>query len=242
MVTCWDLEKFHVPDTDVNFKYFVYQVECAPETEEIEGSRAHGWHIQGYLELKRQTDFAVVKTMFLPAVVHLERRRGSRAQAIAYCKKLDTRVAPPLEFGNDEGGHQGARADLETARQKILSCKSWPEVMHCEEISYVVARHLQWAKEVFDTRPMNIPVQEDLVLRKWENRVISILDGEPQNRRIIWIWSALSGTGKTTFFNYCSTKYNVLPGADWTNTIFLYDCHAVVWFDRTRYVMCLWSQ
>lgn len=224
MVTCFDLDAFAVPDEDPNFKYMVYQVEKAPETGAL--------HVQGYIELKRQTDFTTVKSMF-PCDVHLERRLGTRAQAIAYCKKMETRYADPIEFGKNDVGNQGAREDLEGARQIILRCNTWEEVMRNAEIAFTVARHITWAREVFNTRPLTVP-QDPIDLRKWQRRVLTLLDGEPQNRRIIWIWSALSGTGKTTFYNYCSSKYEVLPGADWTNTIYLYNSQRIVWFDRTR--------
>lgn len=224
MVTCFDLEAFAVPDEDPNFKYMVYQVETAPETGAL--------HIQGYIELKRQTDFTTVKAMF-PCEVHLEKRQGSRAQAIAYCRKAETRYADPIEFGINNVGDQGARADLEVARQVILTKNTWPEVINDPGIAYVVARNLNWAREVFNNRPQVLPPPQ-IILRKWQKDVIELLDGEPKERRIIWIWSALSGTGKTTFANYCSAKYDVLPGADWTNTIYLYNCQRIVWFDRTR--------
>ena len=231
MVTAFDLENFAVPDTDPNFKYMVYQVETAPETGRD--------HIQGYLELHRQTDFGVVKRMF-SVPVHLESRRGTRAQAIAYCKKLDTRyrcpvtgVQPePLEFGSLEN-NQGAREDLKEAHTKILGHATWQGVIRDPDLIHIVARHLNWAREVFNSKDLLVP-QVPITLRKWQLGVVALLEQQPVNRRIIWIWSALSGTGKTTFFNYCSAKYSVLPGADWTNTIYLYNGHSIVWFDRTR--------
>lgn len=158
MVTCFDLEAFAVPDEDPNFKYMVYQVETAPETGAL--------HIQGYIELKRQTDFTTVKAMF-PCEVHLEKRRGSRAQAIAYCRKAETRYADPIEFGINNVGDQGARADLETARQVILTKNTWPEVVNDPGIAYVVARNLNWAREVFNNRPQVLPTPQ-ITLRKWQ--------------------------------------------------------------------------
>lgn len=225
MVTCFDVEHFAVPDEDPNFGYMVYQVEECPKTKR--------WHVQGYLELKRQTDFNTVKEMFSPANVHLEKRLGTRAQAIAYCKKTETRVADPVEFGEPGSKKQGQREDLEEARQEIIKCTSWEQVMRNTKISHIVARHMNWAREVFNTRPMELPLP-DIELRKWQKRVLALLNGEPENRRIIWIWSHQSGTGKTTFFNYCSAKLDVLPGTDFTNTVYLYNGQRVVWFDRTR--------
>jgi len=232
MVTCFDLEAFFVPDQDPNFKYMVYQIETAPDTGRE--------HVQGYLELVRQTDFNVVLTMFKPAVVHLENRRGTRLQAIQYCKKTESRyrdpvsgqLVEPLEFG-DPTNLQGAREDLKEAYLAITAKATWEQVMRDQSLVPVVSRHLNWAREAFNTRPLTIPAPE-IQLRKWQLGVVALLEQEPVNRRIIWIWSALSGTGKTTFFNYCSAKYDVLPGADWTNSLYIYHGQRIVWFDRTR--------
>lgn len=52
-------------------------------------------HLQGYLELYRPLSLAALKKMFSPAV-HFEARRGTQAEAIAYCQKDDSALP-----GND---------------------------------------------------------------------------------------------------------------------------------------------
>lgn len=225
MVTCFDLENFAVPDGEPNFKYMVYQVEECPETKL--------WHIQGYLELRRQTNLGTVKQMFHPVEVHLERRRGTRTQAIAYCTKPETRIAEPTHWGDGHDNEQGRRVDLEDARQRILRHTTWEAVLRDPELTAAVSRHITWAREVWNSRPLEIPPPQ-IELRKWQKKVVTMLDEEPVNRRIIWIYSYASGTGKTTFYNYCSAKYDVLPGADWANTLYIYNSQRVIWFDRTR--------
>jgi len=233
MVTCFDLENFFVPDQHADFKYMVYQVETCPDTGRD--------HIQGYIEFARQMDFNIVRNIFAPVVVHLERRLGTREQAIAYCKKAESRyrdpvsgqLVDPVEFGDPGQNKQGHRQELLDAHALISSKSNWNQVVHDPALVHTVAKHLQWAREVYNARPLSVP-PVNIELRTWQKRVIALLDGEPVNRRIIWIWSALSGTGKTTFYNYCSAKYDLLPGADWVNTIYLYNGQGIIWFDRTR--------
>lgn len=70
-------------------------------------------HLQGYLELEKKCRLGGVKK--LHERMHLEIRKGTQAEAIAYCKK-DGNV---VEFGVKSGG-QGARTDLDRVRQVAL--------------------------------------------------------------------------------------------------------------------------
>lgn len=56
-------------------------------------------HLQGYLELSRKQRLASVKLLLRTERVHLEKRKGTREQAREYCRKTETRIADPIEFG-----------------------------------------------------------------------------------------------------------------------------------------------
>lgn len=92
--------------------YLVYQ-------EEIGESGTH--HFQGYCEFTDQVAFNAAKEMLGGATVHLERRRGTQAQAIAYAKKEDTRIDGPYEFGVPKT--QGKRSDLEDFKNEVIGGK-----------------------------------------------------------------------------------------------------------------------
>ncbi len=97
------------PDTMV---YLVYQ-------EEIGESGTH--HLQGYCEFTNRTRFARAKELLGGPEVHLEARRGTQEEAIAYSKKEDTRIAgaEPQEFGTPRS--QGRRVDLEAFKNEVMS-------------------------------------------------------------------------------------------------------------------------
>lgn len=223
--TSYDLEAFKVPDDHPDFRYCVYQGEECPETKRV--------HLQGYIEFNKAIAFATVKTLFGDPAIHLEARRGSREQARAYCMKPETRWSDPVEFGQWTGRNQGTRTDLVEAKAKIQAHTSWTAVLNDDELVNVVARHGRWAREVFDSRELHAE-EPDIELRDWQDEALELLEQEPVKRRVIWIWSDESGTGKTTFFDLCSARYNVLPGSDFTNTLYAYDGQRIIWFDLTR--------
>lgn len=230
MVTSFDVKDFHVPTTHPDFQYFVYQIEMCPTTKRE--------HVQGYLELKKQVAFNQVKLMFSPAIVHLEQRRAkTNTKAIEYCTKSDTRLRGPWHFGEatDMNGASRNPIDWLAIRNKLWTFETWTSVMRSDDPDIVRALGHKSAhcKELYLAKPVNTP-EPQITLRKWQKKVLTMLEEKPVKRRIIWIWSEASGTGKTTFFDYCSAKYEVIPGADWANTLFVYDGQPITWFDRTR--------
>lgn len=230
MVTAFEIKTFAVPTAHPDFQYMCYQIEKCPQTKRL--------HVQGYLELKKQTAFNQVKMMFSPCKVHLEQRRARTNQkAIAYCTKAETRVEGPWHFGDAQDQHGAARTPIDwlAIRQKLWTFQNWNAVLCSDDPDLVRAlgHKSSHCKELWQARPVNAP-EPQITLRKWQKKVIEILDTPPQKRRVIWIWSHDSGTGKSTFFDYCSSKYDIIPGADWANTIFVYDGQPITWFDRTR--------
>lgn len=89
---------YNNPDEQLSFHpavvvYAVWQLERGE----------HGTlHYQGYVEFKESKRLAGVKKA-LGGNPHVEPRRGSQAQAIAYCSKEGTRVLGPWRFGEPSG-------------------------------------------------------------------------------------------------------------------------------------------
>lgn len=96
------------PDT----VYVVWQLEMSPETGRL--------HIQGYAEFtgKKSWDWIHENCEGLPTA-RFDHRRGTQSEAIAYCKKDESRVDGPYEWG--ERREQGKRSDLEEIRGKLVN-------------------------------------------------------------------------------------------------------------------------
>ncbi len=86
-------------------------------------------HLQGYAELSKKTRFTTICSWINGW--HVEKRKGSQGQAIAYCTKTDTRVVGPWDLGKPR--KQGARNDLELARQVLLLGKRAGALFDSEE-------------------------------------------------------------------------------------------------------------
>ncbi len=91
-----------------HFRYVVFQLEEGENGTE---------HYQGYVEFKQKVYLTGCKKLLAGA--HWERRRGSRAEASAYCQKEDTRKEGPWTAGL-MGGNQGKRSDLNDAAEHLL--------------------------------------------------------------------------------------------------------------------------
>lgn len=86
--------------------YLVFQRERSPTTGKL--------HYQGYAEFIRSTRVREIQNILAIGSGHVERRSGNQQQAIDYCKKEDSRVEPPVEFGQPK-----AAAEAEGKRKRL---------------------------------------------------------------------------------------------------------------------------
>lgn len=110
MFTSWRDE---TPNFTSKMWYQVYQREIAPKT-----GREH-W--QGYVEFNEPIGMNAAKIQLGEIICHLEPRKGSQQQAIAYCTKKETRKSGthPITFGIPK--NQGSRSDLNSIWEAIES-------------------------------------------------------------------------------------------------------------------------
>lgn len=107
------------------------QLERCPNT-----GRLHGQVFVQWRQQQRGTRLGTA-TRLISRDFHWELRRGSVAEARAYCTKEETRVSGPFEFGDPSGG-QGTRTDLSTATGLISGGASLKRV--AEECPTVYAK------------------------------------------------------------------------------------------------------
>jgi hypothetical protein len=229
--TAWDVTKEPTWD-EKTMKYLVYQLESCPETKTL--------HWQGYVEL--QVKCRVDKVQRLLGIAPKEdgkaggwkatqmHSRGNAYACAEYCKKPESAVTPGKwkEFGTPpekEVKGQGHRTDLAAVAASIKAGKSMEEIgaLHPQECM----KYLNNIRGLITLRNNLKDRTEDpgIVLRLWQLDVIRIIDLGFKRRQIIWIWSALSETGKTTFLEYLDFKYGsdaVLPNANWKWNDLLY--------------------
>ena len=98
--------------------YLVYQKEQgADETP----------HYQGYVEFTNRKKGTTVKNL-ISQRCHLEVARGTPKQASEYCKKEQSRIEGPWEYGNLTEITQGTRTDLIAIKEAIDQGKSLTKV------------------------------------------------------------------------------------------------------------------
>ncbi len=138
--------------------YLVYQ-------EEIGDSGTY--HFQGYAEFAKQMSLAQVKGLLGGATVHVERRRGSQEQAIAYCKDEKKRLehTDPYEYG--EPRTQGKRTDLEGFKGAVMGGAKLRELI--DDHWGVIARYPKFYSTL---TLLNRPVRGDKELQ------VTLLFGE----------------------------------------------------------------
>lgn len=108
-------------------RYIVFQEE--------EGTGTHRRHYQGYVEFFRSVRLNDVKRIIDPGA-HCEPRRGTQAEAVAYCQK-EPRIAGPWAFGTPSLG-PGTRTDIACFRDAI--CNGSNKAQLIEDYPSLIAR------------------------------------------------------------------------------------------------------
>lgn len=147
------------------YTYLVGQVERAPTTGKV--------HLQGFCVLGVKRRSGQMKK--LDGRAHWEQMKGTIAQAVAYCKKDDTRVDGPWEYG--EVKHAGRPSTLELVGDMVKAGKSDQEV--AEEAPSVYMRYYKGIQALRVALKIRMPVR----------------DWAPE----IWVLYGPSRTGKSAF-------------------------------------------
>lgn len=99
-------------------KYLIFQYELGKEGTV---------HIQGFCTFENKITYSTIQ-VYCPGI-HVEKAKASALRNIAYCSKLDTRVAGPYEHG--ERPCQGYRSDLAIMGDMVKAGKD-PETVVAE--------------------------------------------------------------------------------------------------------------
>lgn len=107
--TCFTSYDDSEPKFTPMMKYLVFQREKCPTTGKP--------HWQGYVEWVQPMEYKKMSEELELKSVHYESRKGSPLQASEYCKKTDSRLSLPKEFGTLSA--QGTRSDINAIAQSI---------------------------------------------------------------------------------------------------------------------------
>lgn len=175
-------------------------------------------HLQGFIQYRVRKSRAACVALCGQAHFTVARRIP---ESIAYCKK----DGDFIEIGSTEGVTQaGKRSDLDLFKEDVVLGNL--DLVSLRELhSDVFARFPRFCLEyVEDHKPKRV-VQEH-PLRDWQQRLFDILNGEPDDRKVIFVVDYDGNSGKTWFAHYYVSKSDkkaqvLLPGkkADMAYTV-----------------------
>lgn len=110
----------------------VWQLERCPQSGRL--------HLQGYVEFNSPMRVGAVKEYFGSQTIHLERRAGTRDQAIQYCRKEESRVSGPWTVGELDSVRPGRRTDLDSVAERIQEGHGLQSIVEEYPVQYIKYR------------------------------------------------------------------------------------------------------
>lgn len=213
-----------------NMLYMVYQLERGEQGTE---------HFQGYVEFRTRRTLAAAKRLLGQERAHLERRRGTRNQAIDYCKKEESRVSGPWEHGQSSS-RQGRRTDID-------EFKSWFDERvrtreECiDEFPGVYARYPRFVSELLERRRVSSLQTQVFTPRDgWQRRLDEDLRGPVDRRKVYWVYGRTGGEGKSYFalnWRKDGSDTFIVTGGRFADIFYGFmcaGCPGVIFFDWAR--------
>lgn len=209
-----------------NWSYLRYSKEGGKTKEEIEKiSEMYGVemkikpntpHLQGYLELfKRQK----LKNFFGKELTGwwFTGAKGTAEENINYVNKAQYKEDGTLDETNiysrglPKEPKQGERTDLLKLKDAVDEGMTYKDLVKNDEHFGTCARHEKFVKSYIklvqaekETNKLIETVYADFVPRPWQQRLLDILDQDPDPRHVHWIWDAVGNQGKSFMAKYLS--------------------------------------
>lgn len=206
----WILTVFVIPDVDlrawaedvrVDEWYAKRRIKCMSWTLEM-GDEGHE-HIQLFVAFDHQVRMGTVqKRLALPGA-HCEAVRKTPHLAWDYCQKEEGRIAGPWSYGDRP--QQGRRSDLDDLRMDIEKEMKPIDLyrLHFGAMARAGGAADTYRQLLAAEKARARYVEPNIVLLKWQRTIVANLKAEqPLRRRIWWVWSRTSKTGKTTFMEW----------------------------------------
>lgn len=154
-------------------------------------------HIQGYVEFSLRKRLRSVKR-FVGNRAHCEVSRGSPEEASLYCKKDDDY----RESGQLEQRGQGRRSDIDRFVEWIQSFDGRPTDR--DMANAFPSLFLRYSVRLRELRDHLLPEPQflDGDLNDWQEELYGILNGESDDRKILFYVDEQGGNGKSWFCRY----------------------------------------
>lgn len=151
------LRKQDCPDASTLQTHFAAMGVSAAVFQLERGEKSNYLHWQILLRFRHQKRFKTLKNQLSSAglaTAHIEPRRGSVAQAVAYCSKSETRIEGPYYFGDsiDVESRQGHRSDLDRLREMVLDDGMSVDEILLSDASTTAARYTQYLRDLVQAR------------------------------------------------------------------------------------------
>lgn len=141
-------------------------------------------------------------------------------------------LAPFQEIG-EWGIKMGERNDLLRAKSLILSKKRYRDVIDDDDLVVVLAKYPRFCQTIFSIKSEE-HMPRNIELYPWQTIALEIFAQKPKERQIIWIHGP-HGSGKSTFYAYVCTLYNVQFGTtNYSDTVYTNDHEDIIWFELTK--------
>lgn len=195
-------------------------------------------HWQGYCEFPGNKTLPGVKSLCSRA--HWEKRSGTRAEAVAYCTKEASRdpAFQPRAWGepftaDNVGSKSGARTDLVEARDLLRGKRTMAEAMDDDRCVDIIAKYPRFAELCLGTR--RPAAMAEPVFRPWQQALVTLLDGTPDQRKIHWFVDPVGASGKSFCTRYlvCNKGAVMLIGKR-ADCYYAYDGQPIVIMDFAR--------
>ena len=151
-------------------------------------------HLQGVIQFRnKNTTLIRAKGCFNSLQPHLEKMRGKPDEAIRYCKKDESRIDGPWEFGE----YLKKGSNKRKARERY---DEDPEEM--ELVDPKLARKVRAKISNEDYLLKEFPSFD----RPWQIELQRKLEEDADDRHVIWVYGADGNEGKSTFARYLLQK------------------------------------
>jgi len=209
--TIWNMDKLDLENLkkkEEKFDYIWLQKDKGKKTEKD--------HYHFLVVMERKTKIGPLQKLFCPKdhkPVHVE-QIISWEGAVKYMQaKVDAGYETLYENGTRPtkiaDGSESTRTDLVEARNAILECETFDDVLQHEDPNVVraSASYFQWARAAFNSKKKKTGVTIEK-FHDWQTEILEILKEPVHDRKIYWYYDPVGATGKTTFSSYLCDEYD----------------------------------